>query len=87
MANTIIKFWGNGCLNCKSFAPIVEEVKGMYPNITFKEVNTSTDEDANEKYNITTLPTLVFEKDGVEVGRLMGLKPKGLVVKKIAEVF
>ena len=40
-----------------------------------------------EKYNITTLPTLVFEKDGREVGRLLGLRPKSLIVKKIQEVF
>jgi thioredoxin 1 len=85
--NTITKFYGNGCMNCKALAPIFESVKGEYSNITFKEVNTSTDMEIGEKYGVTSLPTLLFEKDGKEVGRLIGLKPKSLIVKKIAEVF
>ena len=86
MGNTIIKFWGNGCMNCNALTPILNGVKGEFPDITFKDIDVYNDETAN-KYNITTLPTLVFERDGKEVGRLMGLKPKSLIVKKIAEVF
>ena len=85
---TIIKFWGNGCINCKALAPIYEEVKKEYAGkIEFREINTSVNAETADKYNITTLPTLVFEKDGAEVGRLTGLRPKSLIVKKIAEVF
>ena len=85
MSKTIIKFFGAGCMNCKAIAPIVESVKSEYKDIEFREVD-STDEKA-QKYNITTLPTLVFEFNGKEVGRLMGLKPKSLIIKKIDEVF
>jgi thioredoxin 1 len=89
MDNLIItKFWGNGCLNCKAIAPIVDELRAEYKGkIEFREVNTSVDDDMVKKHNITTLPTLVFEKGGAEVGRLMGLKPKSLIIKKINEVF
>jgi len=88
MDKVIIKFWGNGCLNCKAIAPTIDALRGEYKGkIEFREVNTSVDDDMVQKYNITTLPALVFEKNGVEVGRLMGLKPKSLIVKKIDEVF
>jgi thioredoxin 1 len=87
MSYTIIKFWGNGCMNCKTILPILDEVKKEYPNISFKDINTSEDDEAAEKYQITSLPTLVFEKDGQVVGKLVGLKPKSLILKKIDEVF
>jgi len=68
-------------------APILDGVKGEYKDISFKDINVSEDDKAADKYGITTLPTLVFEKDSKEVGRLTGLRPKSLVVKKIQEVF
>lgn len=84
---TITKFWGNGCINCKALAPIFEEVKKEYADIEFHEINTSEKAEMADKYNITTLPTLLFEKDGVEIARMTGLRPKVLITKKIAEVF
>jgi len=86
MSNTIIKFYGSGCMNCKALSPILESVKPEFPSIEFRDVNVNEEENASG-YEISTLPTLVFEKDGKEVGRLMGLKPKSLIVKKISEVF
>ena len=85
--NTIIKFWANGCGNCKAMTPIIDAVKADFPNISFKDVNTADADDLVEKYEVTSLPTLVYLKDDKFVGRLVGLKPKSLVVKKIAEVF
>ena len=85
--NTIIKFWGNGCMNCKALAPILEGVKLKHPNINFREININANSDDAQKYNITTIPTLVFEKDGQTTATLAGLKPASLIEKKIMEVF
>ena len=87
MAKVITKFWGNGCPNCKAMTPFIDAVAAEYPEITFKDVNETQDAKAAEDYGVTTLPTLVFEKDGEVVGRIMGLKPKSLIIKKIQEVF
>jgi thioredoxin 1 len=86
MGKSIIKFESNGCLNCKALGTILETVLPDYADISFSVIN-SSDKDAVKKYEISSLPTLVFERDGVEVGRLVGLKPKVLITKKIAEVF
>ncbi|MCL2229434.1 MAG: thioredoxin family protein [Firmicutes bacterium] len=83
----ITKFWNNGCMNCKMLEKYLAEVKTEFTDIMFVEVNTTDEPAVADKYDITTLPTLVFEKDGAEVGRLAGLKPKSLIVKKIDEVF
>ena len=87
MDKKILKFWRPGCVNCKVMEPTVTQLEEEYPGITFKSVNTAQEQEAADKYNIQSLPTLVFLKDGEEVGRLVGLKPKSLVIKKITEVF
>ena len=83
--NTITKFYSDGCMNCKAQGGILERVKAENPGVKFLEVDTK--DDRASRYEITSLPTLVFEKDGVEVGRLVGLKPQSLITKKIQEVF
>ena len=87
MKKVIVKFWGDGCMNCNVMNPIVDGLKSQYPNIEFRDINASRDDEAAAKYGVTTLPTLIFEADGVEVGRLVGLRPKTLIIKKIVEVF
>ena len=74
-------------MNCRALSPILNSVKADYPKIKFREVNVSADDAAANKYAITSLPTLIFVLDGEFVGRLVGLKPKTLIIKKIKEAF
>jgi thioredoxin 1 len=87
MKKEIIKFQSDGCMNCRALSPILAGVAGEFPDIKFSEINAKTDTASAEKYEISTLPTLVFLKDGAEVGRMIGLKPRSLIIRKIEEVF
>ena len=87
MEKQIIKFWSNGCGNCKALEPIMAEVKAEHKEIKFADVNTSNGGDDAAKYDVMTLPTLVFLKDGQMAGKIAGLKPKSLIDKKILEFF
>lgn len=83
-----IKFyWANGCMNCKGIKPILEQVKAEYPSIEIEAINTEDAKKDIAAYEIASLPTLVFLKSDVIVGKLVGLKPKSLIIKKIQEVF
>jgi thioredoxin 1 len=87
MEKSIIKFSGKGCVNCRVIAPIFEEIEKEYPDIVFKSVDADDAQELTEKYCVTSLPTLVFLKDGEIADKLVGLKPKSLIVKKIVEIF
>ena len=87
MDKVIIKFWGPGCINCKMMEPTMKQLEGEYPDIKFQSVNIAEQEELAEKYEIQSLPTLVFLKNDKVVAKMVGLKPKSLVVKKIAEIF
>ena len=87
MEKVILKFWSHGCVNCKAMEPFIIQLRIAYSDIAVRDIDTNTNEDLVKQYDIQSLPTLVFLLDGKEVGKLVGLKPKSLIEKKIAEVY
>ena len=80
-------YMGDGCMNCKAMLPVFDALAGEYPGVKFEKVNTANAQSDVETYGIAGIPTLLFFKGKDVVGKLVGQKPKSLVVKKIAEVF
>lgn len=66
--------WCPGCLISKS---IWNEIKLMYPNIEYINYDYDLDEDNILKYNIKDIiPVVIFEKDNIEIKRIIGEKSK-----------
>ena len=85
--NIILDFYGDGCGNCKMLDAFIPQLEAEHTNVKFEKVNVDTAPELVEKYDIASLPTLVFLKDGEEVFKMVGLKPKTIIVKKIVEVY
>ena len=77
------KFYGQWCSPCKLLAPVIEEIKKEMPNVKFVDVDVDESADVVAKYGVRGVPTLVIEKDGVEVKRFVGLKQKSELVSEI----
>lgn len=66
--------WCPGCLISKS---IWNEIKLMYPNIEYINYDYDLDEENIIKYNIGEIvPVVIFEKDNIEIKRIIGEKSK-----------
>lgn len=66
--------WCPGCLISKS---IWNEIKLMYPNIEYFNYDYDLDEENIIKYNIGDIvPVVIFEKDNIEIKRVIGEKSK-----------
>ena len=66
---------------------ILKQLEAEHKDIKFDKVNIKDAEDLVKQYSITSMPTLVFLRDGEVVEKMTGLKPKTLIAKKIAEVY
>ena len=86
MKKEILDFFSDGCGNCKMMEPYLVQIESEFSDITITRLNIKDAQDKVEKYDVTTLPTLVFLKDDEPVATMVGLKPKSLIVKKINEV-
>jgi len=79
----VIKFSGEWCGPCKLLAPIFDQVKSEVSGVSFQDVDVDADSSLAIKYNVRGVPTIVIEKDGQEVKRLVGMQQKPLLTSTI----
>lgn len=77
------KFFGTWCQPCKLLAPIIDEIKGELSNVRFVDIDVDEESDLASKYGVRGVPTVVIEKNGVEVKRFVGMQQKGVLVNEI----
>jgi len=83
----LVDFGATWCGPCKALKPILEDLSKTYTG-KVKMVYVDADKAKNTavKYSVTSLPTVVLVKGGVERGRIIGLRSKGDITKQIEAV-
>lgn len=80
----IVDFWATWCGPCHMVAPILEQLAGEYGA---KVKVTKVDVDANQatamRFNVRSIPSILFFKDGRHVDTLVGALPKTTFDEKI----
>lgn len=82
---TVKKFSAAWCGPCRALAPMMNEIKGQFSNVVFEEYDVDVAFNEATQYGIRSVPTVVIEKDGVEVDRFTGLQSKLAYVNAINE--
>ena len=71
--------WCPGCLISKG---IWNDIKKIYPNFEYINYDYDLDEEKIEKYNVKDIvPVVIFEKDNIEIKRIIGEKSKDEILK------
>ena len=83
MKTEVIDFWATWCGPCKLMNPILDEVEKENPDLTIKRIDIDSDKDMVEQYKVQSVPTYVILKDGKEVDRIIGAKPKFAFLKRV----
>ena len=79
----VVAFWAEWCGPCKMIAPIVEEMSVEYAGkVGFFKLDVDASKNTALRFNIRSIPTLLFFKDGQVVETVIGLKNK----KELSEV-
>ena len=82
---TVKKFSAVWCGPCRALAPVMTEIKGQFSNVKFEDYDVDEAYDESSKYGITSVPTIIIEKNGEIVERFTGLSSKIAYVNAINE--
>lgn len=83
----VIDFWAEWCGPCKRMEPIMESVAEEYDDRAFfGKVNVDNEREAASEYGVSSIPTIIFFKDGEEADRVVGALPEDQLKEKVEGV-
>lgn len=71
---SIIDFFADWCMPCQMLTPVLNELDKKYKNLEVYKVNVDEAQNVAMTYNINSIPTMIFFKNGEEVERRVGLE-------------
>ncbi len=81
----VVDFGATWCGPCKLLAPLFEELSDDYKDKSIKFVKVDVEEAAQTatEFAVTSVPMLVFFKNGSQVDQMVGLQPLDKITEKI----
>lgn len=79
----LVDFWAVWCGPCRMLAPAIKEIAEERDDIKVGKINVDEEPELAEKFGIMSIPTLIVFKDGKEINRSLGVKPKSAVLDLI----
>ena len=82
----LVDFWAEWCGPCRMVGPIVEEIATEYSDkISVAKLNVDENPQVSHQYEVMSIPTLIVYKDGEVKKRIVGARPKKMLVDELAD--
>ncbi|MDA0179200.1 thioredoxin [Solirubrobacter phytolaccae] len=72
----LVDFWAPWCGPCRMVAPALEQIASERDDLRIVKLNTDENQQTAIQYQVLAIPTMILFKNGQEVTRIQGAKPK-----------
>lgn len=80
----VVDFTAEWCGPCRVLAPVLEQLAEEYgPRLRIVSLDVDANPVTTARFGVRGMPTIVFFRDGVEVGRSVGAVPKPVLRARI----
>ena len=83
----VVDFWAEWCGPCRMVGPIIEELAREYEGrVVVGKVNVDENDDLAGEFEIRSIPTILFFKNGEIVDRHVGAASKVVLEEKMKKI-
>jgi thioredoxin 1 len=80
----VLDCWAEWCGPCRMISPIIDQLaKEYYGKIVFGKLNVDENPEGARRFEIMSIPTLLFFKDGKLIDRVVGALPKNILEARL----
>ena len=81
---SVVDFWAAWCGPCIALGPTIDSLSKEYEGrVNVGKLNVDENSNVSMQYGITSIPCILFIKDGKVVDKQVGVVPKSVLEKKI----
>ena len=82
----VVDFWAEWCGPCRMIAPSLEQLAREHAGkLTIAKLDVDTNNKTAMRFNVRSIPTLMFFKDGKHVDTVVGAVPKPTLDQKVKQ--
>ena len=82
----VVDFWATWCAPCRVIAPILDQLAEQYKEkVKVAKVDVDTNLRTSTRFNVRSIPTILFFKDGKLVDQVVGAVPRPALEAKFKE--
>jgi thioredoxin 1 len=72
----LVDFWAEWCGPCRMVGPVLNELAGDHPDVTFVKLNVDEAPEVAQRFAVMNIPTLLAFEGGEVRQRIVGAMPK-----------